>query len=163
MLGTECLPLDSAVDPVPTGSVDDPTVVLATISSDAHSWNLVVLQLLLEEAGHTVCNLGPCTPPADLIAACLDYTPALIVLSSVNGHGLLELPEVVRTLRRQPRLGGGILVAGGKLTTSGGLSATEIGSLRADGVDRVFTDGDTLASFSRFLRGVPVGGGQAAR
>lgn len=157
MLVDEYLPSDTVVDPAPTDSEDVPTVVLATISSDAHSWNLVVLQLLLEEAGHTVCNLGPCTPPADLVTACLDHTPALTVLSSVNGHGLLELPEVVRTLRRQPRLDGGLLAVGGKLTTSGALSPAEIGSLRADGVDRVFTADGALAAFSRFLRDVPVG------
>ncbi len=48
-------------------------------------------------------------------------------------------------------------MAGGKLTTSGGLSAAEAGALRADGVDRVFTEEDALADFSRFLRDVPVG------
>lgn len=127
--------------------------VVATVSSDSHSWNLVVLQLLLEENGYTVRNLGLCTPPTELVRVCLELVPDVVVLSSVNGHGLLELPQLARTMRLHRRLDGTRVVAGGKLTTSGGLSTAEIESLRSAGVDRVFLENNALANFTRFLRG----------
>ena len=38
------------------------TVVVSGLASDAHTWNLVYLQLVLEEMGHRVTNLGACVP-----------------------------------------------------------------------------------------------------
>ncbi|MGQ4416103.1 methylaspartate mutase, partial [Streptomyces sp. SAS_269] len=36
-----------------------PVVVVSSLASDAHTWNLVFLQLLIEESGFDVVNLGP--------------------------------------------------------------------------------------------------------
>ncbi|MGW6285409.1 cobalamin B12-binding domain-containing protein [Streptomyces sp. NPDC055107] len=122
-----------------------PVAVVATISSDAHSWNLVVLQLLLEEHGYTVHNLGPCTPPAEVVDCLRFVRPDLVVLSTVNGHGLIELPQLVRSLR------GTRVVVGGKLNTTR-VSAGDIRRLVDIGVDRVFTESESLEEFFGYLR-----------
>ena len=41
---------------------EQPTVLLTGASSDAHTWNLVFLQLLIAEHGFRVTNLGPAVP-----------------------------------------------------------------------------------------------------
>lgn len=130
---------------MPVNSPPGPVAVVATISSDAHSWNLVVLQLLLEEHGYTVHNLGPCTRPAELVDCLKFVRPDLVVLSTVNGHGLIELPQVVRSL------GGTRVVVGGKLNTTR-VSAGDIGRLMDVGVDRVFTESEPLEAFLDYLR-----------
>lgn len=47
--------------------LDAYNVVLSTIPSDSHTWNLLFLQLLLEEHGCEVTNLGACVPVATLV------------------------------------------------------------------------------------------------
>ncbi|AIR97445.1 cobalamin B12-binding domain-containing protein [Streptomyces glaucescens] len=95
-------------------------VTVSSVSSDAHMWNLVHLQLLLEEAGHEVTNLGVCPPDATVLDACRGADrPDLLVLSTVNGHGHLDGLRLVRTLRRDPGLAGLPVVIGGKLGVRG--------------------------------------------
>lgn len=45
-------------------------VLVSSVSSDSHTWNLVFLQLLLEEMGHEVTNIGSCVPDDLLIEEC---------------------------------------------------------------------------------------------
>ncbi|WP_278255873.1 hypothetical protein [Nocardioides convexus] len=57
-----------------------PLVVLSSVSSDSHTWNLVYLQLLLEENGCAVVNLGATTPD-DLVADALrEHRPDALVI-----------------------------------------------------------------------------------
>ncbi|MGW2991231.1 cobalamin B12-binding domain-containing protein [Streptomyces sp. NPDC001193] len=77
--------------------------VVSGVSSDAHTWNLVFLQLMLEERGHEVVNLGACPPDDEVVAACLRECPDALVVSTVNGHGHMDGERLVRTLD-QPRL-----------------------------------------------------------
>jgi methylaspartate mutase sigma subunit len=128
--------------------------VLSTIASDAHTWNLVYLQLLLEEHGFVVRNLGPCVPPADVVAACLAERPQLLVLSTVNGHGLLEAPEYIRRIRERVELMSLPVMLGGKLTVDGALADADARRLRKLGFDGVFTTHDSLRRFRRFLPAV---------
>ncbi|MFF8633504.1 cobalamin B12-binding domain-containing protein [Streptomyces pilosus] len=128
-------------DPRPLGTAS--TVVVTGVESDSHTWNLVFLQLLLEERGHRVINLGPCVPVAQLVSACLRHDPALVVVSSVNGHGHVDGLHLARTLRAHPGLAALPMVIGGKLGVSA--SAAERGRQAADlleaGFDAVFDDG----------------------
>lgn len=135
--------------------VDTRPVVLATISSDAHLWNLVVLQLLLEEHGFPVENLGPCTPVELLVSRCEDIAPKLLALSTVNGHGVIELPALLRRLRRIPQLHAARIVIGGQLTTTGEPAASVVQELLDSGADRVYTAPADLAAFSADLEAVP--------
>ena len=65
-------------------------VVVTGLSSDAHTWNLVYLQLLLEELGCRTANLGPCMPETDVAYQCTARRPDLIVVGSLNGHGYAD-------------------------------------------------------------------------
>jgi methylaspartate mutase sigma subunit len=125
-------------------------VLLTGTASDSHTWNLVFLQLFIEELGHQPVNLGPCVPDRLLIRGCRIHAPALLVMSSVNGHGYRDGLSAIRRLRADPSTARLPAVIGGKLDVAGGLSADQASRLHAAGFDAVFAD-DDLAGFSRFV------------
>lgn len=96
-----------------------PRVLLSSVSSDSHTWNLVFLQLLLEETGHEVVNLGACVPDELLIAEAVSRAPDAVVISTVNGHGHADGRRLIRALRDQPKLAALPVVIGGKLGVAG--------------------------------------------
>src|SRR5689334_20592294 len=96
-----------------------PKTILSTLPSDSHSWNLVYLQLLLEELGHEVINVGTCVPIDLLIKKCHQDQPDNVVISSVNGHGHLDGVEMMRAMKKYPMLKNIRVVIGGKLGTQG--------------------------------------------
>lgn len=117
--------------------------LLAGTASDSHTWNLVYLQLFLEERGHQVRNLGPCVTDELLAAACAAERPDLVVLSSVNGHGYRDGLNAVRALRTA-----GLhlpVVIGGKLGVAGQADPERRRRLLEAGCAAVFDDGDTAA------------------
>jgi methylaspartate mutase sigma subunit len=154
-------------DPAPAGRPDRrrPTIVVTTVASDSHTWNLVFLQLFLEELGYHVVNLGPCVPDDLLLQRCREIRPAAVVVSSVNGHGHQDGLRVIRRLRADDLLAATPVAIGGKLGVDGG-TTSHAAELLAAGFDAVFEDGaQTLAAFRRFV-GVlepPAGNAPAAR
>ena len=129
-------------------------VLLSTVSSDAHTWNLVFLQLFLEEQGYEVVNLGPCVPDELLLSTARRHQPDAIAISSVNGHGYLDGERLIRALRADPQLARIPTVIGGKLGLAGGDDDRTRALIEA-GFDAVFTDsGDPLALHA-YLRGLP--------
>ncbi|MFY1691168.1 cobalamin B12-binding domain-containing protein [Plantactinospora sp. WMMB782] len=120
------------------------------LASDSHTWNLVYLQLLIEELGYDVVNLGPCVPDDLLVAECQRLEPAMIVMSSVNGHGQCDGLRVIRLLRRCARLATTPIVIGGKLGLSADRPEVYTDRLMAAGFDAVFVDG-SIAEFRKFL------------
>lgn len=143
-----------------TASAPGLRVVVSGLSSDAHMWNLVFLQLLLEERGHDVSNLGNVTPDATIIRACRGRRPDLLVISSVNGHGRLDGLRLIRALRATPGLAALPVVIGGKLGLDDRDHAEAAALLTAAGYDAVFDDAAAggpdaaLARFDDFLCGV---------
>ncbi|MFD8970979.1 MULTISPECIES: cobalamin B12-binding domain-containing protein [unclassified Streptomyces] len=131
-------------------------VIVSSVASDAHTWNLVYLQLLLEEMGHRVDNLGACVPDELLVHECRSRRPDLVVISSVNGHGANDGRRVVRELRGHPETAAIPVVIGGKLGI-GGAGGTDHAGLLEAGFDAVFEDSTGLASFGSFLRSIPSG------
>lgn len=135
-------------------------VVVSSVSSDAHMWNLVHLQLLLEEAGHEVTNLGVCPPDATVMDACRGAgRPDLLVLSTVNGHGHLDGLRLIRAIRRDAELAGLPVVIGGKLGVRGADDAGLGRRLLDAGFQAVFNESDStpermLAGFTAFLAGL---------
>jgi methylmalonyl-CoA mutase cobalamin-binding subunit len=115
-------------------------VVLSSVFSDAHTWNLVFLQLLLEEHGCRVTNLGACVPEELLLEHCRDHRPDLVVISTVNGHGHLDGVRLARMLRADPDTADLRLVIGGKLGVAGGTESRH--ALIAAGFDMVVEDSD---------------------
>ncbi|MGW4808357.1 cobalamin B12-binding domain-containing protein, partial [Kitasatospora sp. NPDC004272] len=129
-----------------TGRPDAPgpglRVLLTTGASDAHTWNLVHLQLFLEEAGHSVLNLGPCVPERLLVDTVELTRPDLIVFSSVNGHGHLDGLRAAHALDANPLTRGIPKVIGGRLgITAGEGEAERRTALLAAGFDEVHPDG----------------------
>jgi methylaspartate mutase sigma subunit len=132
------------------------TVVLTGVSSDAHTWNLVFLQLLLEELGYHVVNLGCCVPEELPVAECLARRPVLLVVSSVNGHGYQDGMALISRLRAQTQLRELSVVIGGKLGIAGAQGADQLTALIEAGYDAVFDDGaQGIASFRRLLGSLP--------
>jgi methylaspartate mutase sigma subunit len=126
-------------------------VLVSGTASDAHTWNLVFLELLLAECGCTVRNLGPCVPVEYLVAQCRAERPDLLVLSSVNGHGLLDGSAAIRAVRAAEDLQGLPAVIGGKLTTTGELPDAARRSLCEAGFQQVFTGPDAADEFRLLL------------
>lgn len=131
------------------------TVLLATIPSDAHTWNLVYLDLLLTELGCRTVNLGACTPADLLRSAVAAHRPGLVVISTVNGHGWLEAPDLARRLRGAAGGADVPLVIGGKLGTEPAAAAGYARTVLAAGFDAVFDEdapgADPAAFLSAFL------------
>jgi methylaspartate mutase sigma subunit len=134
-------------------------VLLSSVASDAHTWNLVYLQLVLEELGCRVTNLGACVPDRLLLAECHSRQPDLVVLSSVNGHGYQDGLRVIEKLHAAlPQLP---VMIGGKLGTAGPDPA-RADALRAAGAAGVFEQGGLgIEAFTRLVSG-PLRGAEPA-
>ncbi len=132
-------------------------VVVTSMASDSHMWNLVFLELLLEELGHEVVNLGPCVPDEEIVAECLRVGPDLVVVSSVNGHAYNDGQRVVAALRAAPQLAATPMVIGGKLGVSGAGNRKHAADLVSAGFDAAFddADGEGIALFRTLLTALP--------
>ncbi|MFI5611162.1 cobalamin B12-binding domain-containing protein [Amycolatopsis sp. NPDC051903] len=141
------------------GVVTEPrrTVIVSSMASDSHTWNLVYLELLVGELGYDVVNLGACVPDELLESECLSRRPAMLVLSSVNGHGYQDGLRVIQRLRAFPELRALPVVIGGKLGVDGALTAAETAQLVLAGFDAVFDDQQSSASFRRFAATLSAG------
>ena len=144
---------------VPAGNASGLSVLLSTTSSDAHTWNMVFLHLLLEEAGHRVINLGPCVPDVLLVESARRHRPDAIVITTVNGHGRIDGTRVVRALREQPVTRGIPVMIGGQLGIDGPSGDEQVRRLLEAGFDAVFVptaDPDELrAALARILPSRP--------
>ena len=146
----------SVIEPRPPALLRRPrsgglSVVVTTVVSDSHTWNLVFLQLALEELGHEVRNLGPCVPPAEVVTECVRSRPDLVVVSTVNGHGLRDGAHLIELIRQRPELSDLPVVIGGKLGIAGPAGLQSSARLRAAGFDAVYEDGAGAAA----LRSLP--------
>jgi methylaspartate mutase sigma subunit len=150
--------MEPRMTPMEEGEVEGrPGVVVVTgVASDSHTWNLVFLQLLIEELGHHVVNLGPCVPDELLIAECQRLGPAMVVVSSVNGHGYQDGMRLIDKLRACEELATTPVVIGGKLGISGEQDLWSADELVAAGFDAVFDDSRTgIAAFREFSGTLP--------
>lgn len=128
-----------------------PKVLLSSVSSDAHTWNLVFLQLLLEETGHEVVNIGACVPDDLLIAECAEHRPDVVVISTVNGHGHVDGTRLIERVRADPALRGLTVVIGGKLGVAGAADHACAAELLDAGFDAVFQDNADVGAFLGFI------------
>ncbi|MFG1780748.1 cobalamin B12-binding domain-containing protein [Micromonospora sp. NPDC049048] len=135
----------------PPGTNNTLSVLLTSTSSDAHSWNLVVLELALGELGANVRNLGPCAPEELVVDAARLQRPGLIVVSSVNGHGCQDGLRLIPKLRAATGTGPAApdIIIGGKLGITGRVHIDRTNALLQAGFDAVFEGGtlDDLAAY----------------
>ncbi|MFJ6786918.1 cobalamin B12-binding domain-containing protein [Streptomyces angustmyceticus] len=129
-------------------------VLVSSVSSDSHTWNLVYLQLLLEELGHQVHNIGACVPDDLVITECRRLLPDLVVVSSVNGHGAIDGRRLIGRLRAEPDLAALPVIIGGKLGIKGAVAGTYGPELVAAGFTAVFEDGSGVGDFCRYVGSV---------
>jgi methylmalonyl-CoA mutase cobalamin-binding subunit len=123
--------------------------LVSTVESDAHIWNLIYLQKLLEEHDAEVQNLGCCTPPGNVVEAVSEYRPDLVVVSSINGHGHHGARVLIESLQAAdldvP------CVIGGQLTTSEADRDRVRADLLSRGYLEVFTGERPIECFREFL------------
>jgi methylaspartate mutase sigma subunit len=136
------------------------SVVVSSVASDSHTWNLVYLQLALEELGHRVTNLGGCVPDDLLVDECLRLRPDLVVISTVNGHGLHDGTRLIGRIRACPELAITPVVIGGKLGVAGSVGQPTRDRLRAAGYDAVFADGAGIEALRSFTERLTAGVGR---
>lgn len=132
-------------------SFQNQKVLLTSITSDSHTWNLIFMQLLLEENGYEVINIGSCTPIEDLIHAAHNHKPDLLVISTVNGHGYKEGIEFINEIKKYDMLNNMRSVIGGKLDTDNGSNVSIKENLLKSGFDRVFNDDNSIAEFLKYI------------
>jgi methylaspartate mutase sigma subunit len=132
------------------------SAVLTTIPSDSHCWNLVFMQMFMEENGIAVENLGICVPFDEVVARCRAGEPDLVVVSTVNGHGYLEGSELANRLAALPDRDRFGLVIGGKLGIDSSQDAAHAAALRQAGYDAVFHGHDALVDFKDYLAAAAV-------
>jgi N-dimethylarginine dimethylaminohydrolase/methylmalonyl-CoA mutase cobalamin-binding subunit len=137
-------------EPAGAPAPDGLSVIVTSVASDSHNWNLVYLQLALAELGHQVLNLGPCVPDELLVSECLRVRPDLVVVSSVNGHGFIDGMRLIGAIRARPELAAIPVVIGGKLGIAGPTGRGSRDQLMAAGFDAVFEDGTGMAAFRSF-------------
>ncbi|WP_055490394.1 cobalamin B12-binding domain-containing protein [Streptomyces sp. TP-A0356] len=137
--------------------------VVTSVSSDAHMWNLVFLQLLLEERGGTVINLGACVPDDVIMEECRRSRPDALVVSTVNGHGHLDGLRLIQKIRADPELAGMRVVIGGKLGIKGSENVRFGAELVAAGFDSAFEADAGLSEFDAFLSSMEVESGAGRR
>jgi methylaspartate mutase sigma subunit len=131
--------------------------VVTSLSSDAHMWNLVFLQLFLEELGGEVINLGACTPDELIIAECRKAKPDVLVVSTVNGHGHIDGNRLIRKVRQDTELAGMYAVIGGKLGVGGDSNTQFSAELISAGFDATFEATAGLDEFVCFLESLTPG------
>ena len=154
-------PLESGWDRTALGAraINVPAldILVTGTASDAHTWNLVYVQLVLEELGHRVTNLGAAVPVSLVIEHCLTRRPDLVVVGTINGHGVLDGLALITALRAAGVLRHTQVVIGGKLGI-GGPDDREIPPRLLDaGFDAVFIDSSSAGEFPAYLAALPRG------
>jgi methylaspartate mutase sigma subunit len=138
-------------------------IVLSGVSSDSHTWNLVFLQMVLEEQGFEVVNVGACVSDAMLLSTVRRVRPHAVVMSSVNGHGHRDAARAIHALRGDPDVGDVPAFIGGKLDVTGQHNAQCAGELLDAGFTAVFTESQDPWQLGAYLTGIgPAGGEEAA-
>lgn len=133
---------EASMRSTPVYTRSHPSAVLSSTSSDSHTWNLVFLQLLLEEIGYGVTNLGPCVSNGLLVRRCLETSPGLVVISTVNGHGFEDGLRLIQVLRNSADLAKIPVVIGGKLGIDDLKDNERVAKLLEAGFTAVFGAGD---------------------
>ncbi|MGW0856641.1 cobalamin B12-binding domain-containing protein [Streptomyces sp. NPDC002690] len=139
-----------------------PLAIVSTLPSDAHTWNLVFLQLLIEEHGFRVLNLGPAVPLGLLVDRCAELRPALVVISSVNGHGHQDGLRAITALRARPENARVPVVIGGKLGVSAVGRTERAQELLAAGFDAVYDDTGGTEDFLTLIASLSDGPAETA-
>jgi methylaspartate mutase sigma subunit len=129
-------------------------IILTGTPSDSHTWNLVFMELFLQEHNCTVYNLGPCVSPAQLQRSLKKWPCDLVVISSINGHLFQDAIKIIASFPKQDLPTLPPFVLGGKM----GISQRDVffqkQKLLKLGYEGVFVDRNALERFARYLDGL---------
>ena len=128
-----------------------PKAVLTTIPSDSHNWNLIFIQLFLEESGFEVINLGACVPYELLEETCRQNNPDTLVVSTINGHGFIEGKELIGRIRSLHSMANTDVFIGGKLSVDVNRSYLYALELEQAGYTKVYCDNQDFPDFEARL------------
>jgi len=95
-------------------NVNEKTIVLGTIGSDAHMIGIWVIRKALEEAGFKVAFLGAVVPQEEFINVAVETDASAILVSSLYGMGVIDC-EGMRQKCIEAGLDDIILYVGGML------------------------------------------------
>ena len=126
-------------------------IILTSTPTDSHMWNLIFMELFLQENGHEVINLGACVPKETLYQTMQDHRPDLVVLSSVSGHLFQDATALIISLPLSLKRAGIPFVVGGKLGTSSREMMFQKAKLLKLGYHQVFVGEDALGAFKTYL------------
>jgi methylaspartate mutase sigma subunit len=71
--------------------VDKKTLVIGVIGADVHAVGIRILDYAFQDAGFNVVNLGVMVSQEEFIAAAVETNADAIVVSSLYGHGELDV------------------------------------------------------------------------
>jgi methylaspartate mutase sigma subunit len=126
-------------------------VMLTGTPSDSHTWNLIFMELFLQENGCKVFNLGACVPIHKIHQSIEKLSPDLVVISSINGHLFQDSMEIMSSLSKSSLKALPPLVVGGKMGISLQASAFQKKKLIKLGYNEVFTEKSALLHFKKYL------------
>jgi methylmalonyl-CoA mutase cobalamin-binding subunit len=124
-------------------------VVIATIPSDSHTWNLVFLELLFKNHDCDTLNLGCCTPYSEIQKNSKNID--LVVISTVNGHGYSEGLELIQFLKNTMKNTIPPIIIGGKLGVKGSENKQYYSTLLNSGYSAVFDDSVPIEDFEKYI------------
>jgi methylaspartate mutase sigma subunit len=126
-------------------------VILAGTPSDSHMWNLIFLELFLQENGCKALNLGSCVPVEDIYKTLGESPFDLVVISSVNGYLFQDAMKIMAPFFRSSCSLLPPFVVGGKMGISEKNATFEKRKLIKLGYDDVFIEADSLVRFKKYL------------
>lgn len=126
-------------------------ILLTSISSDSHTWNLVFMQLLLEFYGYEVMNLGACVPDELVLSTLKSGDYDAVVVSTVNGHGHIDGMRLIDKIRSDKSLKDIPVIIGGKLGVSGKNNYLYVDELHNHGFNAVYVDDVNAHEFLAYL------------
>lgn len=129
-----------------------PIALLTTIPSDSHNWNMVFIQLFLQENGFEVVNLGPSVPYDLLLDACVQHQPDLLIVSTINGHGYIEGKELIKRVRTLDIMKERPVFIGGKLSTDANMSYLYAVELEEAGYNKAYCSDQDMQHFKTQLQ-----------
>lgn len=127
-------------------------VILTGTPSDSHTWNLIFMELFLEENGCKVRNLGACIATDTLHQVLENSLPDLVVISSINGHLFQDAMKIINTLPKELSRFRAPFVVGGKIGISDHNTHFQKKKLIQLGYQDAFIEPDSLPRFQRYLQ-----------
>ena len=127
-----------------------PNALVLGTPSDAHTWNLFYLDLILKESGFNSEVLGGCVNLRDVTKKVGTSYWDIILVSSLNGHFYLESQSVLKSIKKGLGARNPIIVAGGNVDTSNRDINFLERIVKKQGYDEVFFRGDSIKKFQKY-------------